>query len=98
MDAFVWDQSGIRIIGIMQVSVRLGALPIPEYYSAPRSRMAGIYSRIYSYSRIFSNDHALNCSVGSPVIIHFFLFLPFFSVYSTKEQTKHEVLPKQAYA
>ena len=29
--AFVWDQSGIRMIGIMQVSVRLAALPIPEY-------------------------------------------------------------------
>ena len=29
--AFVWDESGIRIIGIMQVSVRLAALPIPEY-------------------------------------------------------------------
>ena len=49
---FVWDQSGIRITGIMQVSVRLAALPIPEYldfhsgYSAPRSRIAGIYSRI----------------------------------------------------
>ena len=46
--AFVWDQSGIRIIGIMQVSVRLAALPIPEYLdfqsgnSAPRSRIAGI--------------------------------------------------------
>ena len=64
--AFVWDQSGIRIIGIMQVSVRLAALPIPEYldfhsrYSAPRSRIAGIYSRIYSYSRIFPNERALN--------------------------------------
>ena len=63
--AFVWDQSGIRIIGIMQVSVRLAALPIPEYldfhsgYSAPRSRIAGIYYRIYSYSRIFSNERAL---------------------------------------
>ena len=50
--AFVWDQSGIRIIGIMQVSVRLAALPIPEYsdfhssYSAPRSIITGIYSRI----------------------------------------------------
>ena len=56
--AFVWDQSGIRIIGIMKVSVRLGAILIPEYldfhsgYSAPRSRIAGIYSGIYSYSRI----------------------------------------------
>ena len=64
--AFVWYQSGIRIIGIMQVSVRLAALPIPEYldfhsgYSAPRSRIAGIYSRIYSYSRIFPNERALN--------------------------------------
>ena len=29
--AFVWDQSGIRKIGIMQVSVCLGAILIPEY-------------------------------------------------------------------
>ena len=29
--AFVWDQSGIRIIGIMQVSVCFGAILIPEY-------------------------------------------------------------------
>ena len=29
--AFIWDQSGIRIIGIMQVSVCLGAILIPEY-------------------------------------------------------------------
>ena len=29
--AFVWDQSGIRMIGIMQVSVCLGAILIPEY-------------------------------------------------------------------
>ena len=50
--AFVWDQSGIRIIGIMRVSVCLGAILIPEYldfhsgYSAPRSRIAGIYSEL----------------------------------------------------
>ena len=56
--AFVWDKSGIRIIGIMRVSVCLGAILIPEYldfhsgYSAPRSRIAGIYSGIYSYSGI----------------------------------------------
>ena len=56
--AFVWDQSGIRIIGIMRVSVCLGTILIPEYldfhsgYSAPRSRIAGIYSGIYSYSGI----------------------------------------------
>ena len=64
--AFVWDQSGIRIIGIMQVSVRLATLPIPEYldfhsgYSAPRSRIAVIYSRIYSYSTIFPNERGLS--------------------------------------
>ena len=29
--AFVWDKSGIRIIGIMQVNVCLGAILIPEY-------------------------------------------------------------------
>ena len=56
--AFVWDQSGIRIIGIMRVSVCLGAILIPEYldfhsgYSALRSRIAQIYSGIYSYSGI----------------------------------------------
>ena len=50
LGAFVWDQSGIRIIGIMQVSVCLGAILIPEYlnfhsgYSSPMSRIAGIYS------------------------------------------------------
>ena len=29
--AFVWDQSGTRVIGIMEVSVCLGAILIPEY-------------------------------------------------------------------
>ena len=29
--AFVWDQSGIRIIGIMRVSVCFEATVIPEY-------------------------------------------------------------------
>ena len=63
--AFVWDQSGIRIIGIMQVSVRLAALPIPEYLDFhSRSRIAGIYSRIYSYSRIFPNERALSLHSG----------------------------------
>ena len=61
--AFVWDQSGIRITGIMRVSVCLGAILIPEYldfhsgYSAPRSRISEIYSGIYSYSGI-SQTHA----------------------------------------
>ena len=56
--AFDWDQSGIRKIGIMRVSVCLGAIHIPEYldfhsgYATPRSRIAGIYSGINSYSGI----------------------------------------------
>ena len=32
--AFVWDEFEIRIIGIMRVSVRLGAILIPEYLKA----------------------------------------------------------------
>ena len=66
--AFVWDQSGIRIIGIMRVSVCLRALLIPEYldfhsgYSAPgpRSRIARIYSGIYSYSGISQTNAPLD--------------------------------------
>ena len=55
--AFVWDKSGIRIIGIMRVSVRLGAILIPEYldfhsgYSAPRSRIVGRARIMTSLSR-----------------------------------------------
>ena len=47
--AFVWDQSGIRIIGIMRVSVCLGAIRIPEYldfhsgYSAPEQNSRNIF-------------------------------------------------------
>ena len=57
--AFVWNQSRIRLIGIVQVSVRLAALPIPEYldfhsgYSAPRSRIAGnIFQNIFLFQNI----------------------------------------------
>ena len=65
---FVWDQSGIRIIGIMQVSVCLGAVLIldgfiPGFhsgYSVPRSRIAGIYSGIHSYSGVLPNERALS--------------------------------------
>ena len=55
----------MRIIGIMRVSVCLGAILIPEYldfhsgYSAPRSRIAGIYSGIYSYSGISQTNPPL---------------------------------------
>ena len=54
----------------MRVSVCLGAIRIPEYldfhsgYSAPRSRIAGIYSGIYSYSGI-SQTNAPQVSVQS---------------------------------
>ena len=83
---FVWDQSGIRIIGITKVSVLLAALPIPEYldfhsgYSAPRSRVAGIYSRIYSYSTIFPNERALKWTADNsfkvmPGILRFYILL-----------------------
>ena len=63
---FVWDQSAIRIIGLMQVSVCLGAILIPESpdihssYSASRSRIAGIYSGIYSYSGISQTNAPLS--------------------------------------
>ena len=49
----------------MRVSVCLGAILIPEYldfhsgYSAPRSRIAGIYSEIYSCSGIFQTNAPL---------------------------------------
>ena len=67
--AFVWDQSGIRIIGIMQVSVCLGAILIPEYLDsilAPRSIIAGIYSGIHSHSGIFPNERALSVLLHLP--------------------------------
>ena len=49
----------------MQVSVRLGAFLIPEYLdfhsgcSAPSSRIAEIYSGIYSYSGIYQTNASL---------------------------------------
>ena len=49
----------------MRVSVCLGAIHIPEYmdfhsgYSAPRSRIAGMYSGIYSYSGISQTNASL---------------------------------------
>jgi len=49
----------------MRVSVCLGAILIPEYLdfhsgcSAPRSRIAGIYSGIYSYSRLSQTNAPL---------------------------------------
>ena len=97
--AFVWDQSGIRIIGIMQVSVRLAALPTPEYLD--------FNSRIYSYSRIFPNERALRLVVSRlhgyyaeiPGLLVpdsfsiFFLFLFFFfSDRPTQNQKTHSTI------
>ena len=72
--AFVWDQSGIRIIGIMRVSVCLGAILIKEDldfhsgYSTPRSRIAGIYSGIHSgiYSGI--NSYSGISQTNAPLV------------------------------
>ena len=69
----------------MRVRVCLGAILIPEYldfhsgYSAPGSRIAGIYSGIYSYSRISQTNAPLNMnsSFGAHVMRH-----------KGKEQTK----------
>ena len=80
--AFVWDQSGIRITGIMGVSVCLGAILIPEYldfhsgYSAPRSRIysrntfQNIFRNIF-LSRNIPNERALNDQNGSVFAVLF---------------------------
>ena len=75
MGVFVWDQSGIRIMGIMRVSVCLGAIRIPEYldfnsgYSAPRSRIAGIYSGIYSGMYFYSGISQTNAPYVSILLV-----------------------------
>ena len=54
----------------MRVSVCLGAILIPEYmdfhsgYSTPGSRIAGIYSGIYSYSGISQTNSPLGSYVS----------------------------------
>ena len=57
----------------MRVSVCLGAILIPEYldfhsgYSAAGSRIAGIYSEIYSYFGISqTNAPQIDCKAGTP--------------------------------
>ena len=67
--AFVRDQSGIRIIGIMQVSVCLGAILIPEYldfHSGYSALGRNWHSGIYSYSGISQTNapSLLYCSGG----------------------------------
>ena len=71
--AFVWDQSGIRIFGIMRVSVCLGAILIPEYldfhsgYSTRGSRIAGIYSGIYSGLNSYSGISQTNAPLAGEI-------------------------------
>ena len=60
----------------MRVSVCLGAILIPGYldfysgYSAPRSRIPGIYSGIYSYSGISQTNAPLVTSVLLSIVNH----------------------------
>ena len=86
----------------MRVSVCLGAIVIPEYldfhsgYSTPRSRMAGIYSGIYSGINSYSGISQTNAplvmrwSSGEPLTNkiaasenNIVLVLHFFSTNST---------------
>ena len=63
--AFVWDQSGIRIVEVVQESFRLGAIFIPEYLDstqAPKRKKKQEYIlRIYSFfSGLIPNESALS--------------------------------------
>ena len=52
-----WNNASKRLFGNYSHS---GIPGFHSGYSAPRSRIAGIYSGIHSYSGIFSNERALN--------------------------------------
>ena len=52
-----WNKASKRLFGSYSHS---GIPGFPSGYSAPRSRIAGIYSGIHSYSGIFPNERALN--------------------------------------
>ena len=69
--AFVWDQSGIRIIGIMQVSVCLGAILIPEYLDSILAIPAEQPEYIPEYILIpeyFPNERALSCLNDAKIV------------------------------
>ena len=51
-----WNNASKRLFGSYSHS---GIPGFHSGYSAPGSRIAGIYSRIHSYSGIFSNERAL---------------------------------------
>ena len=52
-----WNNASKRLFGSYSYS---GIPGFHSGYSAPRSRIAGIYSGIHSYSGIFPNERALN--------------------------------------
>ena len=53
--AFVWDQSGIRITGILQVSVCLGAILIPEYLDSILGILLPDSQNIFRNTFLFRN-------------------------------------------
>ena len=54
-----WNNASKRLFGSYS---RSGIPGFHSGYSAPRSRIAGIYSGIHSYSGIFPNERALGVS------------------------------------
>ena len=56
--AFVWNQSGIRIIIKMRVSVCLGAILIPDFPSGYSAPGRNIFRNIFLFRNI-PNEHAL---------------------------------------
>ena len=64
--AFVWDQSGIRIIGIMRVSVCLGAILIPEYldFYSQEQNSRNIFRNKFLFRNI-PNERALGDIIGT---------------------------------
>ena len=78
----------------MRVSVCLGAILIPEYldfrsgYSTPRSRIAGIYSGIYSGINSYSGISQTNAPSG---------FSPSKAAESFKSNYMLQQFPKEMY-
>ena len=74
----------------MRVSVCLGAILVPEYldfhsgYSTPRSRIAGIYSEIYSGINSYSGISQTNAPLKCPYRQNFY-----FSIWSYISCNEH---------
>ena len=58
MSAFVWDQSGIRIIGIIRVSICLGAILIPAILPSEQNSQ-NIFRNIFLFRNI-PNERTLS--------------------------------------